>query len=279
MLQGELTFSQSSLQDFIDCPRRFELRYLHQLAWPAIQSEPVAESERLIQQGDRFHRLAHQQFLGIPYHQLSNLAQSDGLERWWNNFLVFIDESELQSPVNRCFPETVLITMIEGQRLVAKFDLVMFRPGGQITIYDWKTSQKPPGREWLKHRLQTRTYLFILTQAGDVLNHGKKINASQVDLVYWYPSEPDRQVKFPYHDAQYQEDAGYLSRLVARIQKTAPGEFALTQNERNCRYCVYRSLCNRGVAPGNLDDQDESAASLDSNVLPLDFDQIAEIEF
>ena len=39
-------FSQSSLQDYVDCRRRFQLRYLQNLAWPALQSEPALENER-----------------------------------------------------------------------------------------------------------------------------------------------------------------------------------------------------------------------------------------
>jgi hypothetical protein len=40
------TLSQSSLQDYNDCPRRFELRYLQQLAYPAIETEPALENEK-----------------------------------------------------------------------------------------------------------------------------------------------------------------------------------------------------------------------------------------
>ena len=38
-------FSQASLQDYIDCARRFQLRYLQQLHWPAPQAEPIRENE------------------------------------------------------------------------------------------------------------------------------------------------------------------------------------------------------------------------------------------
>ena len=51
------TFSQSSLQDYRDCERRFYLRYIEQLAWPAVDSEPVLENERRKAAGEIFHRL------------------------------------------------------------------------------------------------------------------------------------------------------------------------------------------------------------------------------
>jgi hypothetical protein len=39
-------FSQTSLQDFSDCQRRFQLRYLQEQDWPAPVAEPMAEMER-----------------------------------------------------------------------------------------------------------------------------------------------------------------------------------------------------------------------------------------
>ena len=38
-------FSQNSLQDYVDCPRRFQLRYLLRQPWPAVESEPLSEYE------------------------------------------------------------------------------------------------------------------------------------------------------------------------------------------------------------------------------------------
>jgi hypothetical protein len=52
------TLSQSSLQDYNDCPRRFELRYLQRLAYPAIETEPALENEKHQREGEFFHRLA-----------------------------------------------------------------------------------------------------------------------------------------------------------------------------------------------------------------------------
>jgi len=69
-------FSQSSLQDYLDCPRRFELRYLRQLQWPAVESEPVLENECRQPEGQLFHRLGQQHLPGIPLEKLTSLASS-----------------------------------------------------------------------------------------------------------------------------------------------------------------------------------------------------------
>jgi hypothetical protein len=81
------TLSQSSLQDYNDCPRRFELRYVQQLAYPAIETEPALENEKHQQEGESFHRLAQQFFIGIPAEQVAKLAGTENLQRWWENFV------------------------------------------------------------------------------------------------------------------------------------------------------------------------------------------------
>ena len=81
------TLSQTSLQDYNDCPRRFELRYIQQLAYPAIETEPALENEKHQKEGEYFHRLAQQYFVGIPAEQISKRANTDNLQRWWENFI------------------------------------------------------------------------------------------------------------------------------------------------------------------------------------------------
>jgi hypothetical protein len=46
LLPLDFQFSQGSLQDYVDCRRRFQLRYLDQLAWPAVEAEPLLEHEQ-----------------------------------------------------------------------------------------------------------------------------------------------------------------------------------------------------------------------------------------
>ena len=75
------TLSQSSLQDYNDCPRRFELRYLQRLAYPAIETEPALENEKHQREGEQFHRLVQQYFIGIPAEQVGKLANTENLQR------------------------------------------------------------------------------------------------------------------------------------------------------------------------------------------------------
>ena len=64
-LPGNFHFSQNNLQDFVDCARRFELRHLLKLAWPAPQTEPVLQAEQDMLLGNQFHHLIHQHQIGL----------------------------------------------------------------------------------------------------------------------------------------------------------------------------------------------------------------------
>ena len=93
------TLSQSSLQDYHDCPRRFELRYLQRLAYPAIETEPALENEKHQKEGEYFHRLVQQHLIGIPAEQINKLANTENLQRWWGNYLIAKDLRRSSRPV------------------------------------------------------------------------------------------------------------------------------------------------------------------------------------
>src|SRR6185436_377609 len=110
--------SQSSLQDYVDCARRFQLRYVERLNYPAVESEPALENERHLREGEYFHRLVQQSLLGLPDDKLARLANSPNLERWWNNFTRYRPELEGYA----LYPELGLSAPLGQYRLVAKYD-------------------------------------------------------------------------------------------------------------------------------------------------------------
>ena len=100
----DFQFSQSSLQDFEICPRRFELRYLWQLRWPAIEAVPIQEAERLRQLGVDFHRLVQQHLVGVEEAALTDsLTEAEpDLQTWWQNYLAHVPQTLLGShPLSR----------------------------------------------------------------------------------------------------------------------------------------------------------------------------------
>ncbi|MBI3150640.1 MAG: PD-(D/E)XK nuclease family protein [Chloroflexi bacterium] len=267
------TLSQSSLQDYNDCPRRFELRYLEQLAYPAIETEPALENERHQKEGEYFHRLAQQYFVGIPAEQIAKLANTENLQRWWTNFSNAGNLTGLKD-LSGLKTEITLSAPLGKFRLVAKYDLIGF-DHEKIYIYDWKTYRKRPKNEWLAIRWQTRVYRALLVQAGAHLNSGKAVQSEQIEMVYWFPDFPNDPARFAYKTDQFKRDWDALTKLADEIASAS--SFPKTDEVSKCSYCPYRSYCNRGVRAGDaLEAELETEAE---ELFDINFEQIGEIEF
>lgn len=272
-LAHDFQFSQSNLQDFTDCPRRFELRHMQRLKWPALEAEPALEHERRMRQGDLFHRTVHQHIIGVPAEQLTPTLHDDTVRGWWQNYL---RDGLNDLPAQR-HPEVTLSVPFGRYRLLAKYDLLAVQPGERAVIVDWKTTEKRPGRGYLQTRLQTLVYRYVLARAGAHLNNGQPFVPEQVTMWYWFPSYPNRPEQFPYDSAQYQNDEALLLDLVQRIETASA--FERTDNHSHCRFCTYRSLCGRGEKAGNFLQEEVDFDTAAPSVLDFDFDQIAEIAF
>lgn len=269
-LQSPFTFSQASLQDYQDCVRRFELRYIERLAYPAEESEPALENERRQQEGEHFHRLAQQYFIGLPAEKLARMAASPNLARWWGHFI----ESRLIQNIQALprYPEITLSAPLGEHRLLAKYDLIA-RDGDAFIIYDWKTTHKRPRDEWMAARWQTRVYPALLAKAGAHLNDGNPIQPEQIEMVYWYADYPNEPARFRYSAAKLQRDWGDLLQKVESISR-AGAVFPLTEQTERCQFCPYRSYCNRGVRAGSGDE-----AELEVTTPTLTLETVQEIEF
>mgnify|MGYP000303682973 CR=1 FL=1 len=273
-LPENFRFSQSSLQDYDDCPRRFLLRYLEGVEYPAMQVEPALENERLQWEGACFHRLAQQYLLGVPAEKIERLATTPNIRLWWQNFLSFA-RSEL-ADLTLCLPEVSLSAPLAGYRLLAKYDLLALTSDGRVLIYDWKTSRRRPKNEWLAIRWQTRVYRFLAACATAHLNNGRPFEAEQIEMVYWMANAPDEPARFPYSRTQSRRDADVLEARVAEI--AAAVDFPLTDDTRHCSFCIYRSYCDRGRLAGSLDEI-EGDYEADEALFDLNFEQITEIAF
>lgn len=272
-------FSQSSLQDYIDCRRRFQLRYLLRIAWPAIQAEPVQDFERHIQRGERFHRLIQQWLLGVPPEKIARVAANDEdghLQVWWDHFT-----SELPPAITgERFVEITVTAPIGSYHLVAKYDLVLIQSNHKVIIYDWKTNTHRPKRASILERMQTRVYPYLLVQAGSALNQGKPISPNQIEMIYWFSDPEMSPERISYSEHLYEEDHSYLAGLIQEIESLDTDQFDLTISQNQCNYCVYRSLCNRGIKAANFDQEDEPEVETgQTGALDFSLDQIGEISF
>lgn len=271
-VRPDFQFSQNNLQDYIDCSRRFQLRHILQQKWPAVQSQPVVEQERHMQQGARFHNLVYQHQLGLPAESLQPLAAENNLGDWWQNYL---ERSPRPLPARR-YPEFTLTAPFAGFRILAKYDLLAVDPGQRVMIVDWKTSLKAQSMPYLRERMQSRLYPFLAVLAGSCINNGSPVQPEQVEMVYWFANEPENVVRFAYNQQRFYEDQQFFYNLISEIAAKNEGQFTVTGNAQRCVYCTYRSLCGRGESAGPWqEDEDQQDRDLSS----LDFDAVGEIRF
>lgn len=273
-LSHDFAFTQGSLGDYAECARRFELRFIKRMRYPAFESQNPLQLEARVRQGARFHKLAQQHLLGLPPELLTrSLADDEELARWWANYLA---HGLTDLPARR-HSEITLGAQLGGHRLVAKYDLLALEPGGAAVIVDWKTGARVPSQSQLRSRMQTIVYRYVLAQAGAHLYGGESIPPERIRMDYVYLAQGGERLSLDYSAAQMRADEALLSEMIAKIE--GAHEFPLTDDERRCRFCNYRSLCDRGE-PGALEDFDmDELEDEDDELFALDFDQIAEIEF
>jgi len=270
-LQVPFTFSQSSLQDYADCARRFQLRYIEQLKWPAIESDPVLENERRQIEGQQFHRMVQQYMIGLPADKLDRQATTENLIRWWENFKTAAEGGLADRNASNLHPEVTLSAPLGKHRVLAKYDLITVK-NGVATILDWKTYHKRPKDERMLARPQTRVYRALLVMAGAHLNNGQPFDAEQVEMQYWYADFPAESARFTYNSKSYKSDRRWLENLVSEI--SAKQSYPLTADEEKCGYCLYRSYCERGERASKTDELEPEFRVEDINL-----EQIQEIEF
>jgi len=271
-----LHLSQSNLQDFNECPRRFQLKVVDNISWPAVYLEPLSQLEQATEIGNNFHQLCHQFFTGIDQESLSHTISNPALKLLWESFYSFASNLQIE---NR-YSEIILSTPFLGHQLIAKYDLLIKKNDGSFVIYDWKTSTHKPARTLLGKRYQTFLYPFIFTEAGTSIFNVDQVSPNSISMNYWYPTSSDPEELFPYSDSLYSENTDELTGLISKIDSYIKSEktFPLTDDLTLCSKCIYRSLCERGIQAGNFDLYTEIDQE-DLSGFHFDLENIGGIEF
>jgi hypothetical protein len=240
-------FSQSSLGDFRECQRRFELRYLLEARWPALTSQPALDHELAMARGATFHHLVHQHTVGVPAEALSaSVAGDEVVSAWWARWLAWQAHHIPEGAVR--YAEISLSAPVGDYTLLAKYDMLAVLPDGRVLIYDWKTSRMPP-EDRLRAAVQTRAYRFVLAQAGGWLGKNGVLPPDHISMAYWY-ADSAATIALGCDADTLREDETWLGTLIDDIAATTV--FPLTPDTRKCAYCVYRSLCDRGAQAGHF---------------------------
>jgi hypothetical protein len=255
-LPDAFKFSQSNLQDYVDCARRFQLRYVESQAWPGVQAEPLLEHERHLERGAEFHRLVERHQLGVDTSLLSASISDPDLLGWWRAYLGFEVLHQLDG---KRYPEYTLSARVGDAVIVATFDLLVI--GERVVIFDWKTYSRRPAFQWFESRLQTRVYPFVVCSSG----FGGGLSPEQVSMVYWLSGVPEEPVIIEYDSRRFEADRRYLEALVSGVgARLSDSEkiWSLTADVARCNFCEFRSLCGRGASAGVLDD----ASNMNDNI-------------
>ena len=271
-MSGVVQFSQASLQDYVDCPRRYQLRYRLMLPWPPARSSISREAEQHLLRGAAFHRLIHQHYSGIGTARLGIEAASDPvLRKWWETFLLH-PPAGIPTAYRRA--EAVVSAPVAGHRLIARLDLIAVDPGAKAIIVDWKTSIKKPARSVLEQRMQTRVYQYLVA-AVPLGGASSALEPEQIDMVYWFCEFNGCSECFSYNSLKYADDEAYLASLTTEIAGRGDGVWPLTPYEERCYCCDYGSLC------GRRDRLDLGIDDMDLGVLEAepDIEQIIEAVF
>jgi len=147
--------------------------------------------------------------------------------------------------------EETLSVPLAGYRLIAKPDLILVNPDHSILVYDWKTSRHEPNESRLARHMQTMVYPYVVTRCSPALTDGAEPDPEVLTMVYWYPEFPQLQVTFEFSSGKYSTGEQTLVKLIGEISSLSEYEqFPKTPDEKLCRFCRYRSLCERGDAAG-----------------------------
>jgi RecB family exonuclease len=268
-------FSANNLQDYLDCPRRFELKYILKQNWPAVTSQPVLEMENKIQLGNRFHQLAHQYLSGISAKVLEDSIDDPDLGLWFKSFQKYINSFLNFS----YFSEFTVLKPFEGFRLIAVFDFISLINTNKIMIGDWKTTSHLPKKEVYFQSIQSYLYPFIAYETRiNIFSQSSTLLHQDLSMEYWFPVFPDNTITREHSIASHASSKELLSNLIFEISQKEAGTFEKTANDKRCAFCQYRSLCERGIQAGR-DDDAENGFESDLQIDTLDFDQIEEIPF
>ncbi len=277
---GDFRFSQTSLQVYDDCKRRFWLSYMQQTPWPSVQASPIAEHERVMRLGQAFHRLIERAEAGVPsddVHQFVNDLEPP-LQEWYRAYL---QHRPADLPSGHVEVERVLdvpFTLDDSAvRLVAKYDLITAEDQSRAVIIDWKTGRKRSDPSSLQRRLQTALYLYVLVEASSRLPWGP-IAPEQAEMRYWFVAAPEHPITFRYDAAQHEANRNRIAAIIRQILagESEAGFPKVPDTDFNrkylCGFCTYRGLCDRGERATSIDEwEDTESPDIQDTYEGIDF--------
>ena len=247
-LKEDFVFNPSNLQDYVDCPYRFYLKYVLRLSWPAPLTDDDLLLEKTLRHGQALHKLIFQQSIGMPNEWLSVCAEQEGVTEWWNNYRTFgmktVEKEALGFEDVHYYYEIPLQVELNGYRLSGVLDLLIMGREEKACIFDWKSGGKmayPKLRERLAARIQTQCYPLLVYLARHLPLDSHKIEA--VSMIYWFAGNPHLPIEFKFDKKELESLRNKFSDLLQQISKEK--DFEKTAQMKHCIPCSYRTYCER----------------------------------
>lgn len=259
----DLYFSQSALEIFQKCRRRFQYRYIDGLYWPAKWGID-AEIEKELEKGRKFHLLAERYYIDGSLQD--QIVEDSELSAWLKRLKRFLPYSK-----HIISSEQELRCSKKNLKFLAKYDLLNYnKEKKMIELYDWKTDKKSLLGKELQNSTQSRFYLYLFKKAGQRYFSDKYDLENNPILIYWNPRFPEEKKIITYTDEDFSNDSHYFENLVEKILNE--DKFPMTDNLNICQYCEYRPIC-RGKRTEKREMFEED---LD---MDLNWEEIEELEF
>lgn len=228
--------SQGHLKVLNECPRKFEYIYLDSLFSP---TEP--DQFQNMQLGSDFHRLMHQQALGLPIEPF--LQGNPELQKTMESLQKVAPQLFSTDPQTHSLRESEQVRTLlvaDTYLFTVIYDLVIL--GDQAQIIDWKTHGQPRQPERLAQDWQTRLYLYLLAETSDYA-------PADISFTYWFvQSQPPTSITFPYNASLHAQTAADLEALLAKTTawlKAYPQAFPMVETgSRLCQNCHFAARCD-----------------------------------
>lgn len=251
--------SQAHLTLLDTCDRKYQYVFFDALATP-----PTYDQQLTTQWGSQFHLLMQQQAMNLPVGAIApaneEMAASMAAlaaaapEVFENSSSQQIDEQFRQSEHRRTLA-------FNGYLLTVVYDLLILGTE-QGQIFDWKTHQQPPKKEWLQQEWQTKLYLYVLCETT-------ALQPEQISMTYWFVrlGEPAKQpsfYQFSYSAAQHLQTEQALQSLTSRLTRMSE-QFKfpkVPEGSDRCESCAFNVRCDRVSSTSNSRPLYESARLL-----------------
>jgi hypothetical protein len=228
--------SQGHLKTLQECPRKFEYIYLKSLS-----TLPPIDQQQSMQFGSDFHRLLHQQELGMPIEPF--LAANPALAEALTGLQQAAPHLWQVDPQIQRRSEEVRTFKLGDYLFTAIYDLLLL--GETAQIIDWKTYGRPRTAELLDRDWQTRLYLYALVATSDY-------QPAEISFTYWFvQNQPPQSVTFRYSNEQHHQTQQEIGGLLDQLTSWLAGGESLPQVELTnplCANCHFAARCGRAIA-------------------------------